>query len=217
MKIIIISKILLFLFLIVIKTSGQSYSGIDSLKIIPANPVTTDEISVICYSVFPHGSCFSEEFNLSIEDTIIHIENYHFIGEYTAICHSVDTVHPGNLSEGNYTLYYFLYYNTETDTTYILSDIDTIYFTVSSGNIIKSENKTDIITVYPNPANNKIKIQNNYNLVMQSIKLFDINGRLIKSFCTTGAALDISDIAKGQYVLNIQTDKGEFVEKIVIQ
>jgi len=104
---------------------------IDSL-IMSSDLTTKEDINVICYSTFPYTSCFSENFNINIENNIIQVENYHFMGGYAGFCNSVDTIPLGNLNEGNYVLYYYLNYKTEMESTYTLADIDTILFVVSS-------------------------------------------------------------------------------------
>lgn len=207
--------ILATLMIIIIKGSGGQNIGIDSLIIMPSNPTSTDEISVICYSTFHAYPCSSEEFNISIEDTIIHIENYHFLGGYTAICNSVDTVSIGILSEKNYVLYYSVYYDSEIDTSYVLLDIDTIKFTVFSGNFINHKNETKAIKVYPNPAKNTILLKVPSNLQVKNIFLQSIDGRLIKKFCPNNTTLDISDVLKGQYILTVVTNAGLIHKKII--
>ncbi|RYJ45562.1 T9SS type A sorting domain-containing protein [Flavobacterium beibuense] len=71
------------------------------------------------------------------------------------------------------------------------------------------------VKVYPNPATDMITIMADANL--QSISLYDIQGRLLQTQLVNNkeTKLNISDRQKGIYLLKITSDKGVKVEKIV--
>lgn len=73
------------------------------------------------------------------------------------------------------------------------------------------------VKVYPNPVTDVINIAGNVNI--QSISLYDIQGRLLQTMIVndTTTTLDVSSRAKGVYFLKITSDKGIKVEKIVKQ
>jgi hypothetical protein len=76
--------------------------------------------------------------------------------------------------------------------------------------------KTDSsINIYPNPAKNFVNI--NANSIIQSIQLYDAQGRLlqIKYQDKNQTNLDISARAKGIYFLKITTDNGIKIEKLI--
>lgn len=69
--------------------------------------------------------------------------------------------------------------------------------------------------VYPNPANDFIKISNLNQLDVKSTVITDINGRIVKSFSSAVESITISDLTPGVYFLKISTASGEGVTKIV--
>ncbi len=68
-----------------------------------------------------------------------------------------------------------------------------------------SGNKT--INVYPNPSSDYIQIDN----IVKELKIYDVTGRLIKSFTGSFAEntkFNITNIDRGNYLLQIKTPKG---------
>ncbi|QBZ96615.1 S8 family serine peptidase [Flavobacterium sangjuense] len=74
----------------------------------------------------------------------------------------------------------------------------------------------DQILVYPNPVNDLLHINNASSIT--KYELYDIQGRLIKSENLTNQNsinIDTFMLIKGVYMLNLITENGSFVEKIV--
>ncbi len=69
------------------------------------------------------------------------------------------------------------------------------------------------IEIYPNPANDKLYISEK-NYAVNSIEVFDVNGRNIKSVEKL-SSIDVSNLSNGIYFIRIKTDKGEFNKKFV--
>ncbi|NQY27999.1 MAG: T9SS type A sorting domain-containing protein [Flavobacteriaceae bacterium] len=73
------------------------------------------------------------------------------------------------------------------------------------------------LKIYPNPTNNFIKISGNNNL--ESIALYDINGRLLQEVKILGTATEkqiaISQYSSGIYVVKVTSTKGVLIDKIV--
>ncbi|WP_169051690.1 T9SS type A sorting domain-containing protein [Flavobacterium sp. H122] len=89
------------------------------------------------------------------------------------------------------------------------------YATVLSSNNFELERK---IAVYPNPANSILNI--NFNeLIPKNATILDIHGRKLKSNKLSDAnnALDITGIAKGVYILQIDTEEGVLKKQIIIE
>lgn len=77
--------------------------------------------------------------------------------------------------------------------------------------------------LYPNPTNDgKINIQikkiKDFQVV-ESIKIYDINGTLVKSYglSPTKFQIDLKDLENGTYVIKIKTNKKEVSKKIVLE
>ena len=75
--------------------------------------------------------------------------------------------------------------------------------------------KDNSISIYPNPTNSIVNI--NSNNTIKSVKLYDVQGRLLhtKLINETTSSIDISEKANGIYFLKIISDKGFKVEKIM--
>jgi hypothetical protein len=92
----------------------QYCSEIQKLEIIPQNPTITDEIKIVCHSMFTSGGCDMTNYTVDFDGTIdptgaregIHVNAYHEVGMLTVMCESVDTIPVGMLNAG----YHFLDY-----------------------------------------------------------------------------------------------------------
>ncbi|MEA3495259.1 MAG: T9SS type A sorting domain-containing protein [Bacteroidota bacterium] len=73
------------------------------------------------------------------------------------------------------------------------------------------------IKIYPNPAKDYIIINNIKNTTFETIEIFDITAKLIKSYSNNSLRINISDLKKGLYFLKISTNKSIFVKKIIIE
>lgn len=72
--------------------------------------------------------------------------------------------------------------------------------------------------VYPNPAKELIYLDGLENIAIESIQLLDIHGRLIKSFSSQQTQMDVSDLAKGTYILKVITEgKQQFAKKVLLR
>lgn len=71
------------------------------------------------------------------------------------------------------------------------------------------------VAVYPNPVQNKLQISAKDNI--QSVQLFDLQGRLIRTATTNNinVTFDMSGHASGIYFVKIHTGKGVKTEKII--
>jgi len=72
-------------------------------------------------------------------------------------------------------------------------------------------------SVYPNPATNVVNIKSSVNTSMQTVSITDLNGRTVKTNTVSGneAQINISDLASGVYMMNINSDEGSVTKKIV--
>lgn len=74
-----------------------------------------------------------------------------------------------------------------------------------------SENKTDRITLYPNPASDFLKIDGNYS----GIRITDPLGRTV-GFYSHVKYIDIRHLPEGAYFVTIESDKRSEVRKFII-
>lgn len=68
------------------------------------------------------------------------------------------------------------------------------------------------ITAYPNPVTNSFQIDSNINI--ENIDLYTVHGQLLKSF-KANANYNISDLAKGVYIVKVKSASGKETLKII--
>lgn len=74
------------------------------------------------------------------------------------------------------------------------------------------------IKLYPNPANDVINLSASNNLSLTKLEVIDINGRLIMSVPIeniTKKEINISELSKGLYLINIYSIDGMVTKKII--
>lgn len=71
------------------------------------------------------------------------------------------------------------------------------------------------IGVYPNPASNFITINNKNNLPINAISIADTNGRIVLETKNATSTIDINNLSKGIYLVNITSEFGNSVKKLV--
>jgi hypothetical protein len=72
--------------------------------------------------------------------------------------------------------------------------------------------------ISPNPANDFINISNSENIKVSNIKITDLNGRVVKQSNFDNVSninLNVSDLSSGVYMMNINTNEGATVKKII--
>lgn len=79
---------------------------------------------------------------------------------------------------------------------------------VAVENVDRSE-----LAIFPNPVKDVLTI--NYDKEISQIDVYDVNGKLVKTFTTVGSTINVSDLSSGVYMLNLQTEDGLVVKKIV--
>jgi hypothetical protein len=60
------------------------------------------------------------------------------------------------------------------------------------------------LKMYPNPSNNQITVE--ANEVIESIVFFNLMGETVKTIIAPTSTVDVSDLAKGVYMLQIQLE-----------
>ena len=90
---------------------------------------------------------------------------------------------------------------------------------VTSTNTLSTTNfVSNKLSISPNPANDFVNISNTENIRVSNIKITDLNGRVIKQNNFDNVSninLNVSDLSSGVYMMNINTNKGSTVKKII--
>ena len=74
----------------------------------------------------------------------------------------------------------------------------------------------DSLSVFPVPATTQVNVSLD-DALLESIEIADVNGRIVKSIKVnaTSTIINVSDLSTGVYMMNIKSDKGNVVKKIV--
>ena len=98
------------------------------------------------------------------------------------------------------------------------SNTDQITITVNICTGIADVGGIDLINIFPNPANNVLNITDIENT--QRISLIDVTGKLIydnMDIKTTSLSIDLSNVVKGLYFLQVRTDGESKSYKVIKQ
>ena len=93
-------------------------------------------------------------------------------------------------------------------------DSSCMTFTIVSAVGIKENNINNNISIYPNPVKNQLTITSD-NEKVNNIKIMDVTGKTLNVFAGNTTTINVSDLAKGLYFLQIQTEKGIAVKRFI--
>jgi hypothetical protein len=113
----------------------------------------------------------------------------------------------------------FVYF-TNSNTAYIVGDNGTILKTTNGGGLgIPETTLTKNLKVYPNPATNSLTLNLSQMQQQQnaSLSIYDIQGKqlLQQNISEAQTQINISNFAKGIYIVKLQTDKETLQSKFV--
>lgn len=102
--------------------------------------------------------------------------------------------------------------------------LDDINFKSTNTSSLNTQNGFETFTVFPNPANNKVQIKLETKVSGNAtIALTDLSGRLVKSFGTSlvpgmnELGLNLTDVANGVYLIQVNTEKGNMAQRVIIE
>lgn len=105
-----------------------------------------------------------------------------------------------------------------TNTSAAVMHFDNFVVKAIGGTTGKEDFADNSFSVYPNPSNDVVNIENTINALIQDISITDMNGRVVKTMKFNGESsikLSISDLTTGIYMMNINSDKGSITRKII--
>ncbi len=73
------------------------------------------------------------------------------------------------------------------------------------------------ISIFPNPVSSTLAITTKNEVLIEGIKLYDLQGREIVLNTKNFHQIDVSNLPTGNYFLEIETDKGIIREKLMIE
>lgn len=90
--------------------------------------------------------------------------------------------------------------------------LDNISYT-SSGTLQTADPSIEKISIYPNPAKDRITLRNAKNV--SDIKIYDASGRIMKISAPKSETLDVSTLLKGTYIIEILSGDKTFRTKFI--
>lgn len=107
----------------------------------------------------------------------------------------------------------------------VLDNQNTLYITDSQNNKIRKITQNlsveeftlaSKVEMYPVPVTNILNIVNSNELVVNSYSVIDTNGRkLVEATFDTTSSIDLTNYTSGIYFIQLQTDKGMLVKKVI--
>ena len=210
------NKILIISGILILSFSYQVRSQfIQSLTVLPTNPTTTDNISILADCMFPSASCDEHTQTLSINGNAIYASALHCMGLLTVICNHVDTFDLGQLPAGIYTFYF------QVDAGYLPSPCtpgivpgpnDSVTFVVSPAVGVPEYIPGDAVSVFPNPFNNQFQLngieESAYPLQME---IFSADGKRVKNISVSDNKVSVSvdELPAAVYQVRVRKNNGE--------
>ena len=213
-----------FVFMFIVNSlNAQPASFIDSLKLLPQYPDTSDIIKVVCFYTFPYGPCELDSFSINENNFEIYVNTYYNLGDAPFLCSSSDTINIGKLNSGNYYLFYYIESLKPIIPSYY---IDTIDFTVNVDNGFQmTENMEIPIKIYPNPVSDNVTIEYSINKSdIVEISIIDNFSKILyvlknKTYHEKGdyrINLNGINLSNGIYQCVLKTDNFVISKKIVV-
>ena len=205
---------LLYIFFFLLLGIDSKSQEVDSLKIIPVSPTSSENIQVIAYTLHPNMSCPLFNSTVNTSNDTIYVTAFHSIGMLPAMCNSTDTITIGSVMSGNYVLIYNVI-----DT--ILpnpGDTDTLLFSVQGIMETQDHRKKEIL-IYPNPATEKICFELEQDLNENGIiDMYSMKGKKVMStILSNSLTLHIGHLHKGMYFIHYSFGNRTKTQKVLIQ
>lgn len=80
--------------------------------------------------------------------------------------------------------------------------------------VTEMENQKVALSIYPNPAKDEVHIQ--IAETIQNVTIYTTTGQMVKAQ-KQAETLQVSDLSAGIYFMQIETDKGTYIEKLIIK
>ncbi|MEX2379635.1 MAG: T9SS type A sorting domain-containing protein [Vicingaceae bacterium] len=102
-------------------------------------------------------------------------------------------------------------------TAYVAGDNGLIMKTTNTSIGMEETRNKAFVKLYPNPVNSTLNIEIEGNRKIESIELYDLNGRLVHRFPGNTKSIDFSTHPKGLYLIKLNSKGQEFSKKIVVE
>ena len=137
-----------------------------------------------------------------------------FVNNKLAAENITETSHIINITNGNVVVEVFALYENET------SSVGVSLFTeIEKGTGITDVEKAQSISVYPNPANDRLYVETLTQTQTMTVEIYDVYGRQQKLSAISGqqSVIDLSKLNAGIYFIKINTEEGNIVKQFIKQ
>lgn len=158
--------------------------------------------------------------SLTIGDSVTYIGNYAFRN-----CTGLTTVNSYRTSPLSINANIFQNVNQSNCALHVPAGSETAYqnaavwqdFAPLNGSLLANTSFTlnNKVKMFPNPTSNFLTVDLEANYELQSITFYNQLGQVVKS--ATTATTNVSDLAKGNYFVEVQTNNGIGVKQIIIK
>ena len=102
---------------------------------------------------------------------------------------------------------------------FICGENGAIYKTNNGGSLEVAENRKleKKIKIFPVPTKKLIRLEIPLDIIVDDLQIYTIQGKLIKTFKNSKRQLKVYDLAAGNYLLKIKTDKGIVTKRMIIK
>lgn len=94
------------------------------------------------------------------------------------------------------------------------TETKTEYITVDNLLSIDEEELSSIV-IYPNPTDDLIYIKNTLNVKIKRIEVYDLTGKLLSRIDDNPQSISFKDYANGIYLIQIKSDNGKVIKRII--
>lgn len=192
--------------------------GIDSLYIVPDEPIEADEILLVIHATIHHSPChlIHDSVEVEILENMISIETNYFSGMLTAGCLSIDTISLGQLSVGHYDLTAFFDHE-------VFTDEDSLSFFVGTpSNIAANQPSAMKLNLFPNPNNGEelvLEYHSDTMVTNAQMSIYDNTGRIILESKLTEQnrhVISLPSLSQGLYYIKINHEDQVLSKKFIV-
>jgi streptogramin lyase len=213
---------------ICIDTSGNvfvaDYSNQRIRKITPTGYVSTVAGTTIGYQ---DGDGATAQFNYPAGITVDSLGNLYIAEEYNHTIRKIDTNGfvstfagtTGGYLDGSVSVAKFFQpcgvYMDASNVIYVADQSNNKIRTITFRLLEVNKNNTILFKLYPNPVSSILNIQLAENLDFQKANIYNALGQLIKT--ENKKEINVSDLSKGIYFIEVMTDKGKATKSFIVE
>lgn len=98
---------------------------------------------------------------------------------------------------------------------YEITDLMPVYLATNEITKIESKKTNIDIQIYPNPVSEYFSIKLKENDKVETVKIFDASGKLVKNIIYNNGNIHVAELSSGIYFIKVKTSKGDYLGKII--